>query len=333
MATISVLSIDGGGIRGMIPAAFLNRLEQRTGHRVSDLFDYVAGTSTGGILALGLGANRPGCNSPYTAEQLVRLYKTEGGRIFSRSLLHFARALDNLNGPRFPEYGIDEVLKRYFGDTRLKDARTNVVVTAYAIEQRRPFFFRSWQAKAPGTRRTHDFPVWEVARSTSAAPTLFPPFKATAADGKSYALIDGGVYANNPALCAWVEARDRHPRHDILVVSLGTGNENRAVDFHRSKRWGLAGWARPLIDVIFDGVSDTVHVQLDEMLNPGDARKYFRFQQDIPPAQQALDNTSAENLTALRRIGEAMAQGKKFEDLCAQLGAIAAERTALNQVA
>jgi len=113
MATISVLSIDGGGIRGMIPAAFLNRLEQRTGHRVSDLFDYVAGTSTGGILALGLGANRPGCNSPYTAEQLVRLYKTEGGRIFSRSLLHFARALDNLNGPRFPEYGIDEVLKRY----------------------------------------------------------------------------------------------------------------------------------------------------------------------------------------------------------------------------
>jgi len=116
MAMISVLSIDGGGIRGMIPAAFLNRLEQRTGHRVSDLFDYVAGTSTGGILALGLGANRPGRNSPYTAEQLVRLYKTEGGRIFSRSLLHFACALDNLNGPRFPEYGIDEVLKRYFGE-------------------------------------------------------------------------------------------------------------------------------------------------------------------------------------------------------------------------
>ena len=333
MATISVLSIDGGGIRGMIPAAFLNRLEQRTGHRVSDLFDYVAGTSTGGILALGLGANRPGCNSPYTAEQLVRLYKTEGRRIFSRSLLHFALALDNLNGPRFPEYGVDEVLKRYFGDTRLKDARTNVVVTAYAIEKRRPFFFRSWQAKAPATRRTHDFPVWEVARSTSAAPTFFPPFKATAADGNSYALIDGGVYANNPALCAWVEARDRHPRHEILVVSLGTGNESRAVHFNRAKRWGLAGWARPLIDVISDGVSDTVHVQLDEMLNPGDDRKYFRFQQDIPLAQQALDNTSPENLTALRRIGEAMAHGKEFEDLCTQLGAIAAERAVLNQVA
>jgi len=85
--------------------------------------------------------------------------------------------------------------------------------------------------------------------------------------------------------------------------------------------------------VIFDGVSDTVHVQLDEMLNPGDARKYFRFQQDIPPAQQALDNTSAENLTLLRRIGETMARGKEFEDLCAQLGAIAAERAVLNQVA
>ena len=220
MATISVLSIDGGGIRGMIPAAFLNRLEQRTGHRVSDLFDYVAGTSTGGTLALGLGANRPGCNSPYTAEQLVRLYKTEGRRIFSRSLLHFALALDNLNGPRFPEYGVDEVLKRYFGDTRLKDARTNVVVTAYAIEKRRPFFFRSWQAKAPATRRTHDFPVWEVARSTSAAPTFFPPFKATAADGKSYALIDGGVYAklitpDGEGLPATL----RHPRIESAILN------------------------------------------------------------------------------------------------------------------
>src|SRR6267143_695583 len=178
MATISVLSIDGGGIRGMIPAAFLNRLEQRTGHRVSELFDYVAGTSTGGILALGLGANRPGCNSPYTAEQLVRLYKTEGGRIFSRSLLHFARALDNLNGPRFPEYGIDEVLKRYFGDTRLKDARTNVVVSAYAIERRRPFFFRSWQAidipttrssSSPSAPATRTGPSTSIARSAGAS--------------------------------------------------------------------------------------------------------------------------------------------------------------------
>src|SRR5216683_2020841 len=98
MATISVLSIDGGGIRGMIPAAFLSRLEQQTGHRVSELFDYVAGTSTGGILAAGLGVARPGGAAPYSAADLMGLYRDEGGNIFSRSLIHTLGSLGNLNG-------------------------------------------------------------------------------------------------------------------------------------------------------------------------------------------------------------------------------------------
>src|SRR5258706_82395 len=84
MTTITVLSIDGGGIRGLIPAAFLDQLEQRTGRHVFELFDYVAGTSTGGILALGLGANRPAGQAPYTARELVGLYQAQGPRIFSR---------------------------------------------------------------------------------------------------------------------------------------------------------------------------------------------------------------------------------------------------------
>jgi hypothetical protein len=83
MPTITVLAIDGGGIRGMIPAAFLNQLEQQTGHAVSELFDYIAGTSTGGILALGLGLKRPDQPTPYTAAQLMSLYVAQGRNIFS----------------------------------------------------------------------------------------------------------------------------------------------------------------------------------------------------------------------------------------------------------
>lgn len=331
MATVTVLAIDGGGIRGMIPAAFLNRLEHQTGHCASDLFDYIAGTSTGGILALGLGLKRPGTSRPYSAEDLMSLYTAEGGHIFSRSFFHTIGALGSLNGPKYPEDGVDEVLKKYFAGMHLGDAKTNVLVTAYEIERRCPFFFRSWQAQAADTSASHEFEAWQVARSTSAAPTFFPPHKAQAADGRTYALIDGGMYANNPALCAWVEARDRHPDADILIVSLGTGNENKPVSYDDARNWGLAGWAPHLIDIIFDGVSDTVDVELDEMLNTGGQHNHFRFQADIHGAQQDMDNTDDVNLESLKSLGESLASGRVFDEMCTRLGQAIAERSALQQ--
>ena len=331
MATVTVLAIDGGGIRGMIPAAFLNRLEQQTGHSVSELFDYVAGTSTGGILALGLGLMRPNQQKPYSAADLMSLYTAEGRHIFSRSFFHTIGALGSLNGPKYPEDGVDDVLKKYFAGMRLRDARTNVLVTAYAIELRCPFFFRSWQAQAPATATTHDFEAWQVARSTSAAPTFFPPHQALAADGRTYALIDGGMYANNPALCAWVEARDRHPDDDILVVSLGTGNESKVVKYSDAKNWGLAGWAPHLIDIIFDGVSDTVDVELDQMLNTGGRHDHFRFQAELQGAQQDMDNTDGGNLSSLQQLGEKLANESDFVEVCTRLGQAVAERAALNK--
>jgi len=331
MPTVTVLAIDGGGIRGMIPAAFLNRLEQQTGHPVSELFDYVAGTSTGGILALGLGLRRPNQTRPYTAAELISLYAAQGQHIFSRSFFHILGALGNLNGPKYPHDGVDDVLKTYFAGMRLRDARTNVMVPAYAIELRCPFFFRSWQAQAKAAATTHDFEAWQVARCTSAAPTFFPPHRAQAADGQTYALIDGGMYANNPALCTWVEAHDRHPDAEILVVSLGTGNQSKPVRYDDAKDWGLAGWAPHLIDVIFDGVSDTVDVELDEMLNTGGRRSHFRFQTDLSGASQDMDNTDGDNLQALRVLGERLAGGPAFAEVCMRLGAVIAERAALNQ--
>jgi patatin-like phospholipase/acyl hydrolase len=329
MPTVTVLAIDGGGIRGLIPAAFLDRLEKRTGRAVSGLFDYVAGTSTGGILALGLGLARPGGERPYSATELMALYQAEGRNIFHRSLLHALATLGGLNGSRYPEDGVDDVLRRYFEGMRLGDARTNVMVTAYEIEMRCPFFFRSWQARAPETSRSHDYEAWHVARSTSAAPTFFPPHRAVALDGRIYALIDGGVYANNPAVCAWVEAHDRHPGAEVLVVSLGTGNENRPVRFEDARDWGLAGWAPHLIDIIFDGVSDTGDVELDEMLNTQGRHDHFRFQADIHGSEQEMDNTAAENLDALRSLGETLASGAQFDEVCTRLEAVLAERAAL----
>ena len=319
MGTTTILSIDGGGIRGLIPATFLTRLETRTGQPVATLFDYVAGTSTGGILALGLTRSDPASGAqPLKASDLVALYENEGEHIFSRNLWHIITAVGGLNGPKYPSEGPDEVLKRSFGQSRLKDCRSKVIVTAYEIERRAAFFFRSWQAKAMPA--SHDFNVWEVARSTSAAPTFFPPHQVKSADNFTYSLIDGGMYANNPALCAWVEAHDQHAGDEIFVVSIGTGNLDRRIPYVNAKNWGLAGWAPSLIDIIFDGQSDTVDVQLDEMLNPPGARpNYFRFQCDLQDHEQEMDKTDRDNLQALEERGQALAQGARFDEVCSRL--------------
>jgi hypothetical protein len=128
-----------------------------------------------------------------------------------------------------------------------------------------------------------------------------------------------------------VEAHDRHPDAEILVVSLGTGNESKPVSYDSARGWGLAGWAPHLIDVIFDGVSDTVDVELDEMLNTGGRRSHFRFQTDLSGASQEMDNTDGENLQALRDLGEKLAAGPAFAEVCTRLGAVIAERAVLNQ--
>jgi patatin-like phospholipase/acyl hydrolase len=324
MATISVLSIDGGGIRGLIPAAFLAQLEARTGQSIASLFDYVAGTSTGGILALGLTRSGAGLQ-PLSAEAMINLYKNEGGRIFNRSFWHTVVAIGQINGPKYPADGPDQVLHQYFGESRFKDCKSNVLITAYEIERRKAFFFRSWQAKAMPA--SHDFNAWEVARSTSAAPTFFPPHQIKSADGSTWSLVDGGMYANNPALCAWVEAHDQKPGDEIFVVSLGTGNLNRKVPYAQAKDWGLVGWAPWLIDIIFDGQSDTSDIELDEMLNTrGGADRYYRFQCDLTESEQPMDDTDPGNLSALEKLGRTLAQGARFDEVCSRLVALQGER-------
>jgi patatin-like phospholipase/acyl hydrolase len=324
MATIAVLSIDGGGIRGLIPATFLVQLEARTGQPVASLFDYIAGTSTGGVIALGLTRLDSASGlQPLKASELVALYENEAEHLFSRSVWYQIAAIGSLNGPKYPPDGPEKVMKKCFGQSRFKDCRANVIVTAYEIERRRAFFVRSWQAKA--LPASHDFNLWEVARSVSAAPTFFPPHQLKSADDITYSLIDGGTYANNPALCAWVEAHDQHAGDELFVVSLGTGNLDHPISYAEAKDWGLAGWARPLMDIMFDGKS--VDVQLDEMLNlRGRRTNYYRFQCDLQDKEQQLDNTDRENLIALEEHGQAIAQGPRFDDVCSRLLEIQARR-------
>jgi patatin-like phospholipase/acyl hydrolase len=317
-----VLSIDGGGIRGIIPAAVLTEIESKTGKRIAELFDLIAGTSTGGILALALAKPGEDGRPQYTASELGDLYEQEGPRIFSRPWWHAVVALDNLTDEKYPSEGIESVLEKYFGEARLKDALTEVLVSSYELEKREPWFFARHKARA---KAEDDFPMRFVARATSAAPTYFEPEEVKTMS-PSGGLVDGGVYANNPAMCAFVEMKKLDPvNEDILLVSLGTGQHTDAIHYADAKGWGLAKWAVPILDVVFDGVSDTVDHQMSVLCKESAAHdpRYFRFQTKLTNMTDDMDNATPVHIAALKRKARELIAEKSAEldTLCRALTA------------
>lgn len=321
---IRVLAIDGGGIRGIIPATVLAELERRTQRPVADTFDLIAGTSTGGILALALAVPDADGRPAYSAERLTDLYVREGPEIFSRSLWRRIRSADGLLDERYPTDGLAQAFAAYFGDVRLRDALTDVLVTAYDIEQRTTFFFKRSKARAD---ERDDFAMREAALATSAAPTYFEPVRLRRGDARPYlSLVDGGVFANNPAMCAYAEALKREGRRpgtpppDVVMLSLGTGEQTRPFAWSQAKDWGLLEWAKPILDVVFDGVADATDHHLAQLLG---RERYFRLQTRLDAASDDLDDAGEENLQRLKaEAQELLREGAdRLDELVERLGA------------
>ncbi len=179
--TARILAIDGGGIRGIIPGMILDRIEQRTGQGIADLFHMITGTSTGGFLALGLTRpNEEGSGPELSAGKLVDLYRNDGERIFRRSFWKGFSSLAGISDEKYDARNLEEVLEQYLGDALVSDALGDVFVTAYDLESRVPVFMKSWRArgehlKEGETAEDRDFFMRDAARATSAAPTYFEP--------------------------------------------------------------------------------------------------------------------------------------------------------------
>jgi patatin-like phospholipase/acyl hydrolase len=303
----TILSIDGGGIRGIIPALVLAEIEQRAGKPTSDLFDLVAGTSTGGIIAAATCAPEP-----RPASDLVALYRVEGPKIFHRSLIHTVTSVWGLLEEKYEDTELTRALRHYIGDARVSEARTRVLMAAYELETRKPYFVKSWRTDGEPER---DITLWEAAHATSAAPTYFEPaLVEPPGEEVDLSLIDGGVFATNPALCAFAEAARIAPGEPVRIVSLGTGQLTRPIHHREAAGWGLAEWVRPLIDVIFDAAADIVDYQLDHLLG---LDRYHRFQVRLEHgsgASDAMDDASEGNLDALEAKARAMI-AERAEDL------------------
>jgi patatin-like phospholipase/acyl hydrolase len=297
-----VLAVDGGGIRGIIPALILAEIEEMTRRPISDLFDLIAGTSTGGILALGL--TKPGADGKpeKTAMDVVRLYEMEGSTIFPTSFLQGLH-LGAIRGSKYDSKGIESTLKKYFGDARLKDALTPILVPSYDIEKQTPMFFKSAKAKHDPE---YDFPMRQVARATSAAPTYFTPTRIDTPDPLDYyALIDGGVVAGNPAMCAYAEAvkMGQMGERGMMMVSLGTGELRHSYKYKDACDWGQLEWAQPVIDIVFQGSNTAIDYQLQQLLEPtGPKQNYFRLQLELAQSGGNMDDARDANLKYLLNI-------------------------------
>ncbi len=325
MNKVKILSIDGGGIRGIIPAMVLAKIEEMTSKPICKLFDFISGTSTGGILALCL--TKPSNNNQdipaYSAQDIVNLYVEYGKKIFSSDILHRITSFNGLFDEKYSSGGIESLLKKYLGTSRLSDCLTHILIPSYELGLRRPFFFKSWHAQNKNERK-HDFYMWQVARATSAAPTYFEPFRLETDNDNSeyYSLIDGGVFANNPAMCAFADAKVLYKDiDDIMMVSLGTGELTKSIPYDKAKDWGLAKWAKPILDTIFDGESDTVDYQLRHLLK---RNNYYRIQTSLEQlGKDEIDDASDKNIQELKLLGQSLIEDWQrngyLERLCYKL--------------
>ncbi len=286
-----VLALDGGGMHGIVAAAVLSHIEGRCGQPVHRLFDLVAGTSTGGIIALAL------CKpDPLPADRVGALYTEHGAEIFPRG----RRWAVSLLGPKYRAAPFERVLRDYLGTARVGSCITPCMVTAYDIEQRATRFIKSW--------RGEEMALWEAARATSAAPTLFPPYGA---------LIDGGVFINNPALSAYAAARRMWPEEPQLVVSIGTGRMTRPIDPLRARGYGVFGWSRRLLSIMMDGQAAAVEYQLDQF----PYADHRRLQARLVGASDDVDDARPAQIAGLRGVAAALIEQSEsdIQSLCGEL--------------
>lgn len=265
------LSINGGGIRGVIPASILSSIELITGQPAAKTFDLIAGTSTGGIIAIGLGLGIP-------ATTLADLYLERGSDIFSKP---WWRRLLPLSRARYGSEGLRKALKDTFADAKFGDAQTKLLIPTYDQKLVAPYHLKSWDPKDETI-----FAV-DVGLATSAAPTYFP------ASGMNY-YVDGGLVANNPTMNAFAAALNLWPGEQIKVLNLGTGY--RVIPRRPIADGGLGEWAPRLIDVLMSNSGADTKYMAEVCLGGN----YLCLDDELlPPVNIGLDCVSKSNMDAL----------------------------------
>ncbi len=318
-----ILSLDGGGIRGIIPGRILcvleKKLQDRTQNpeaRISDFFDMIAGTSTGGILACicMIPDEKNKNKSKFSAEEILNIYLKDGSEIFHTPFFQKIKNLGGIFDEKYPAKNLEKILKNYMGDVKLSQLLKPSLITSYDMTRRKPIFFRQQKAKKD---KSKDFRIRDIARATAAAPTYFELAHIRSISGEMYSLIDGGLVANNPALCAYAEAREifsikekkKITASDMVIFSIGTGENKKPYLYDNVKDWGMVDWIKPILDILFSAGPETVDFQLKQIFEANNKiSQYFRIKSALPDSiNPEMDDTTDENIKALDDFGKTLA--------------------------
>ncbi|MED6107082.1 Proteolipid protein 2 [Stylosanthes scabra] len=335
---ITILSIDGGGIRGIISATILDLIESQLQEldgedaRLADYFDVISGTSTGGLVTAMLTAPNEHNRPLFAAKDIKPFYLEHCPSIFPQYRClrgtFFAKIIRQLGGPKYDGKYLHGVVREKLGDIRLHETITNVVIPTFDIKFLQPTIFSSYQVKSctPG----FDAKLSDICISTSAAPTYLPAYHFTNKDSNGnlhdFNLIDGGVCANNPTLVAMNQITKQIIDEDsdffsikptdygrFLIISIGTGaakNEGK-LNAKKAAKWGLLDWltysgTSPLIDVFSQSNADMVDFHLATLTQALHSQEnYLRIQDDtLTGTDSSVDISTKENLERLCQIGE-----------------------------
>ncbi len=294
MGSARILTIDGGGVRGVIPAVLMQRLSAEPG--LTDWLnrmEFVAGTSTGGLIALMLAAELD--------PQAIRdLYEHRAEHVFADSIWDDIRDLGKILGADYDVENLRHETQTLFGDRTLGQLSKRVLVTTFDLDNE-DAQARTWKPKIfhnfEGPDSDGSQLACKIATYTCAAPTYF-----ASEDG----YIDGGVFAPNPSMCALAQSQDRRnlpadrpALNDIRLFSLGTGRSFEHVE-GKSLDWGYVEWVRPLISLMLDGTNGIADFQCRQLL--GDDR-YFRLAPSFPP-DTSIDQDEVDQIPYMIEFAE-----------------------------
>ncbi|XP_073113500.1 patatin-like protein 2 [Elaeis guineensis] len=333
---VTVLSIDGGGNRGIIPAIILSFLELELQKldgkdaRLADYFDMIAGTSTGGLVTAMLAAPNEDNRPLFAASDIKSFYLQHCPKIFPQpkgAFAQFRRMVSTLFEPRYAGNYLHSLVREKLGKTTLHQTLTNVVIPTFDIKLLQPIIFSSFKVK---DENIMDAQLSDICIGTSAAPTYLPAHefqnKDSSENTKEFNLVDGSVAANNPTLVAIEEVMKGACKGNlnhfpskvidctkILIISLGTGSAkvDGRYNAKRASNWGILGWllstgSVPLVDVFTQSSADMVDIHMSAIFPDCQSKlNYLRIQEDtLSGTSSSIDIATKENLEDLVRIGE-----------------------------
>jgi len=316
-----IMSIDGGGVRGIIPAIVMKALEKKfrkkTGNPDAYLVDYldmVGATSLSSIFGLLLlvPEEKGSCRPKYSAHDACDIFLDYLPRIFQTTLYHQIRTLRGLRDEKYPADFLEDMLDKYFDDYYLSELLLPCTVVSYDIQRRQSIFFTRHIAREESGK---DFLVKDVCRASSSAPTYFELAYITSKSGVRYPCIDGAVVANNPSMCTVAEARTffKVKPDELSLLSLGSGIDERPYFYNEVLNFGVVGWVKPLISFIMSSNSEISHLFSQLTFDASKVpENYLRIDTSLktmtPDMSSEIDDISPGNIAGLIEFGQELVE-------------------------